>query len=225
MHGWFVTGTDTQVGKTVVCAALAVLHPAVYIKPVQSGAADGEDDAADVAALADVPTVTGAIVGPSLDPGVAVRRGRGELTRDDLAGVVHTAASEHPDATMIVEGSGGLLSELGSDGTTGADLAAALGLPVVVVAATSAGALNHLALTMAELDRRKILVAGVVACARLPSPDHDRWLIPELHRRSESRLAGVVPELVDPDPTLLRQGASDWLSPSLGGRADPARWR
>lgn len=223
LAGVFVTGTDTGVGKTLVSAAIAALWrdagiEVAYVKPVQSGAADGDDDAADVGALAGVPVTVGPIVGPSLAPGVAVRRAGARLLGPELVDVVSSARARHPDARLVVEGAGGLLVELGSDGTTCADLAADLGLPVVVVARPGLGTLNHTALTMAELDRRGLPVLGVVV-SRYPRGEVDeatRTNLDELDRCTDGRLIGVVPDLGEPTPAMLAEAAA-WLGPVLGG--------
>jgi len=223
LPGVFVTGTDTGVGKTLVSAVVAALWrdagiEVVYVKPVQSGAADGDDDAADVAALTGVAVTVGPVVGPSLAPGVAVRRAGARLLGPELVDVVASARVRRPDARLIVEGAGGLLVELGSDGTTCADLAVELGLPVVVVARPGLGTLNHTALTLAELDRRGLAVLGVVVCG-YPVGDVDeatRTNLDELDRCSGGRLLGVVPDLGDPLPAMLDDAAA-WLGPALGG--------
>lgn len=226
--GVFVTGTDTGVGKTVVAAAVAATWrrahtDVVYVKPVQSGAADGDDDPADVAALADVPTVVGPVVGPSLAPGVALRMAGEDVTGDELLTVVHDAARTHPGARMVVEGAGGLLVELASDGTTCADLAARLGLPVVVVARPGLGTLNHTALTLSELGRRG-LRAEVVVCGYPRDPDlAPRSNLGELARLLGRPLLGVVPHVDPLSPTTLRfedEGPVRALATASG--ADPS---
>ena len=222
----FVTGTDTGVGKTLVSAAIATCWRAtgqavVYVKPIQSGAADGDDDAADVGALADVPTVVGPVVGPSLAPAVAVRLAGGEVTGDELATVVADARAAHPNAGMIVEGAGGALVELGTDGTTCADLAGRLDLPVVVVARPGLGTLNHTTLTLNELDRRGLDVLGVVVCGYPDDPDlATRTNVAELDRWTARRLVGVVPRLSTVNHDALA-AARDWFTPALGGDAGP----
>lgn len=226
MSGWFVTGTDTAVGKTVVAAALCRLQtdagrPVVYAKPVQSGADRGDDDAGVVGDLAGVPTVTGAVLGPALAPAVAARRADRQLTADDLAGTVEQAAGPHPGTVTVVEGAGGLTVELGTDGTTCADLAARLGRPLVVVARPGLGTLNHTVLTLREADRRGLPVAGVVVCGYPDDPDPATATnLGELARLTGDRLAGVLPELdLDgPDPLA---GVADHLGPGLGGGWTP----
>lgn len=225
MNGFFVTGTDTGVGKTVTAAALCRVRAdagrrVVYVKPVQSGAADGDDDAAEVAALAGVPTVTGPVLGPSLAPGVAARRAGAELTGAELVDVVARAAREGGGADdVVVEGAGGLLVELAADGTTCADLAATLDLPVVVAARPGLGTLNHTALTVAALRRRGLTLAGVVVCGYPADPDlATRTNLGELDAISGGRLAGVIPRLDPPTPAALADAAG-WFGPGLGGTA------
>lgn len=226
MTDLFVTGTDTGVGKTLVAAALCRTRPgSVYVKPVQSGGADGDDDAADVAALAGVPTVVGPVLGPSLAPGVAARLAGEPLLEEELVEVVAGARAAHPGRSLVVEGAGGLLVELTSDGRTCADLAATLGLPVVVVARPGLGTLNHTTLTVRELERRGLELAGVVVNGYPPAPDlATRTNLAELDRITGGRLVGVVPLLDPPGPQILAD-AGAWLAAALGGTADPADWR
>lgn len=225
MSSVFVTGTDTGVGKTFVSAVLCRARAgSVYVKPVQSGSADGDDDAADVGALAGVPTFVGPVIGPSLAPGVAARLAGEELREPELVAVVARARAEHPDRPLVVEGAGGLLVELTSDGRTCADLAAVLELPVVVVVRPGLGTLNHTALTLRELERRGLELAGVVVSGYPASPDlATRTNLAELDRIAGGRLAGVVPFLHAPSPAELDAAAS-WLTAALGGSADRAAW-
>lgn len=221
-RGVVVTGTDTGVGKTLVSAAVASAwraagHAVTYVKPVQSGAADGDDDAADVASLADVPTVVGPVVGPSLAPAVAVRLAGATLERAELLDVVAGARREAgADARLVVEGAGGITVELGTDGTTLTDLAADLDLPVLVVARPGLGTLNHTALTLAELDRRGLPVVGVVVCGfdEATADLATRTNLDELRRLSGDRLVGIVPRLELVTPEALAD-APVWFEPPL----------
>jgi dethiobiotin synthetase len=152
-----------------------------------------------------VPTVVGPVIGPSLAPGVAARLAGEELLGDELIRVVTDAAETHPNAWLVVEGAGGLLVELGSDGTTCADLAASLGLPVVVVARPGLGTLNHTALTLAELDHRNLMLAGVVVSGYPDDPDlATRTNVDELDRLSGGRLIGILPDCRPLSPATLR---------------------
>jgi len=221
-----VTGTDTGVGKTVVSAVLAACwaadgHDVAYVKPAQSGAADGDDDAAAVARWTAIAgEVVGTVLDESLAPALAARRAGIELTAADLVEPVLDAGRRWPQARLVVEGAGGLLVELGTDGTTCADLAAGLDLPLVVVARPGLGTLNHTALTLAEADRRGLDVAGVVVCGYPDDPDlATRTNLAELARLSDGRLAGVVPWVEDLHARHLVDAPS-WLGPALGGTAD-----
>lgn len=218
-RGLVVTGTDTGVGKTVVSAAVCATwarggHDVAYVKPVQSGAADGDDDAADVAVLSDVPTVVGPVVGPSLAPAVAIRRAGETLLRDELVTIVRGAMDRYD--RVVVEGAGGLLVELGTDGTTLADLAFVLDLPVLVVARPGLGTLNHTALTLSELDRREITVAGVViADADGGTTDlATQTNVEELRRLSHGRVVGRVPHLTSVGPAAMTAAAT-WFGEEL----------
>lgn len=218
-----MVGTGREVGKTVVAAVLCGLraqlgHEVVYVKPVQSGAADGEDDAADVAALTAVPTVTGPVLGPSLPPGTAARRGGAELTGQELAAVVAEAAASHPSAELVVEGVGGLLEELGSDGTTCADLAGALGLPLVIVTPPGVGARNVVALTLEVARSRGLHVAGIVVSGDPPGQDGAEDLAELV--RGPGTVIGALPTL-DLAPAELAGAGAAHLGPVLGGRWSP----
>lgn len=162
-----VTGTDTGVGKTVATAALAScarqagLDVAVC-KPVQTGTAAGDDDLAEVARLAGVPTVPGGARYPEpLAPRAAATAAGARLpTGAQLRRLVTSA--DHPGRLTLVEGAGGLLVELGADGVTLRDLAADVDAAVLVVVAAGLGTLNHTALTLEALDRDGLRCAGLV---------------------------------------------------------------
>ena len=218
MTGWLVTGTDTGVGKTLTSAAICACLVAAgqeptYVKPVQSGAADGDDDAADVRALTGVRAVTGVTLGPSLAPAVAARLAGEELTGTELL------ASVTPDLPrpLVVEGAGGLLVELGTDGTTIVQLAHALELPLVIVARPGLGTLNHTALTLETARSHRLDVAGVIICGAGSDPDlAEQTNVAELHRLSDDRLLGIIPRLDPVTPESLLE-APRWLGPSFGG--------
>ncbi len=153
--GIFITGTDTGIGKTYVAACLARRWGAAYWKPVQTGLAQDEPDSQVVARLA------GARVHPPrfelqapLSPeaagkleGVTVRLEDFELPRED--------------GPLVVEGAGGALVPLGA-GRVMADLMVRLALPVLVVARSTLGTINHTLLTLEALRARRLAVWGVV---------------------------------------------------------------
>jgi dethiobiotin synthetase len=171
-----ITGTDTGVGKTVATAALAAAARAAGLdvavcKPVQTGTDDGDDDLAEVSRLAGVGALYGAWRYPeALGPVAAAERAGMTLpTRAELVASVRVA--DGADQLTLVEGAGGLLVELGTDGVTLRDVAAELSAPVLVVVAPGLGTLNHTALTMEALAMRGVSCAGLVIGAWPRQPD------------------------------------------------------
>ena len=157
MRGVLVTGTDTGVGKTLVAALLCRSAPrACYVKPVQTGLESDEPDAAVVARLAGAHTRQGPGFNEALAPAVAATRAGSTVTRARLL------ATFRGLDLVVGEGAGGLLVELGTDGTTLADLADDLGLPLVVVARPGLGTLNHTRLTCEAAWARGLTIAGLV---------------------------------------------------------------
>lgn len=171
MSAWFVTGTDTGVGKSRTSVAL--LHAlrrrglkAVGMKPVAAGTDEhGHND--DVTALreaggVEVPyTLTNPyLLHDPVSPHIAARNAGVQidiaLLRDRFL-----ALRAHADA-VVVEGAGGFLVPL-SDTLTGADLAQALGLPVILVVGLRLGCLNHALLTQEAIAARGLRIVGWVA--------------------------------------------------------------
>ncbi|NNG40222.1 ATP-dependent dethiobiotin synthetase BioD [Flexivirga sp. ID2601S] len=163
-----VTGTDTDVGKTVATAAVAAAlqqagDSVVVYKPTQTGVQAGEaGDVAEVERLTGVAGVEGVRLREPMAPPPAAALEDAELpTLADHVATIERLAASH-DA-VLVEGAGGLLVELTSAGETLADLAATLPQSsTVVVARPGLGTLNHTALTLEALQRRQIRIAGVI---------------------------------------------------------------
>ena len=156
-QGVFITGTDTDVGKTIT-AAWAVQHlQADYWKPVQSGLSDGTDSDT-IKSLLDIPAAR-------IHPGVY------ELTAPlsphaaaEIDGVeIDMSRFSIPEtaAPLVVEGAGGVLVPL-TEKALIIDLMVQLGLPVLVVARAGLGTINHTLLTLNALRARKLEITGVV---------------------------------------------------------------
>ena len=172
--GFFVVGTDTGIGKThAACAllhALARRHDRVCgMKPVASGGvetADGftnEDSIAHrVASTVRVPpALDNPILLPEpLSPHLSAARAGTAISFE----VVLDAAAELRRRTdaLVVEGAGGFLVPL-SQTQTGADLAVAMGLPIVLVVGMRLGCLNHALLTAEAIRARGLALAGWIA--------------------------------------------------------------
>lgn len=155
MRGVFVTGTDTDVGKTLVAAWLAQHWRAEYWKPVQTGSAQGTDFDS-VARLAPAARIhpSAVVLSAPLSPHEAARR---EKTRIELS------ALAPPDTAgpLVVEGAGGIMVPI-NEVALMIDLMARLDLPAVVVARSGLGTINHTLLTLEMLRRRRVPILGVV---------------------------------------------------------------
>jgi dethiobiotin synthase len=167
-----VTGTSTGVGKTVATAALAATTPgALVVKPVQTGAAEGESDAREVHRLTGVDVQEWTTLDEPLAPDTAARRQGVEIPT--VAAYAERLLAL-PAETVIVEGAGGLLVRLDADGGTLLDLAALVAgsapVEVVVVVAAGLGTLNHTELTLAAVQARGLTLRGLVIGAWPASP-------------------------------------------------------
>jgi dethiobiotin synthetase len=162
-----VTGTDTGVGKTIACAALACCARQAGVdvavcKPVQTGIDAGDDDLADVARLSGVTELRGLARYPQpLAPvAAAYQAGMSLPTREEIVGLVR--GRDRPDRLTMVEGAGGLLVELAQHGVTLRDVAVDLAAPLLVVARAELGTLNHTALTLEGIASQGLSCAGLV---------------------------------------------------------------
>ena len=155
MNRLIVTGTDTGIGKTVVAAGLVARLGARYWKPVQAGL-DEETDSEVVAQL-----VPGARVLPEAYRLATPCSPHEAAARDGV--VIDDAALGLPagDGPLVVEGAGGVLVPLREDWLF-ADQFARWGLPVVLVARTGLGTINHTLLSLEALRARGCAVSGVV---------------------------------------------------------------
>ncbi len=169
MRGLFITATDTGVGKTEVACALLRGHRArgldvVAMKPAQSGHEPGEASDAERLGAAAGGAEPPELVCPysfaaPLAPAVAARLEGKQVSMERILARARELAARH--TALLVEGAGGLLTPL-TERHTYADLAADLGLPVLVVARAGLGTVNHTALTCEALRARGIAVQGVV---------------------------------------------------------------
>ena len=158
MTGYFVTGTDTNVGKTVLSALLVAALNAVYWKPVQTGAIEGTDREAVrrwTGADEDRLSAERFRFDPPVSPHLAAREAGITITLD---------AFEFPAAPAnrkwVIEGAGGVMVPL-NDHELMRDLIARIGLPAIVAARTSLGTINHTLLTLSALREARIPIHGV----------------------------------------------------------------
>ncbi|WP_341213683.1 dethiobiotin synthase [uncultured Limimaricola sp.] len=149
-----VTGTDTGIGKTVVSAGLVQALGALYWKPVQSGLEE-ETDSEIVARLSGARVLPEAVrLSLPASPHISAEA---EGVRID----VHALRLPETSGPLVVEGAGGVMVPLDND-TTFLDLFARWRAPVVLVARTALGTINHTLLSLAALRGAGVPVAGVI---------------------------------------------------------------
>ena len=172
-RGYVITGTDTGIGKTVVAAMLTQVLSAYYYKPVQAGL-DEPTDTDRVRQLTDLPNT----------------HFKPEIYRLKTPASPHLAASidgleidsshlQLPDlnATLIVEGAGGVMVPLNSN-TLYIDVFRNWQLPVIVCTRTTLGTINHTLLTLEALTNRDVKVHGLVFVGE--AHEENERIIPKL---------------------------------------------
>ncbi len=192
MSALIITGTDTGVGKTVFSAGLTAALGATYWKPVQSGLEDATDT--DV-----VRTLSGAEVLPE-----AYRLNMPaspHLSAEDMGVEIDLAQLTLPqvDGPLVVEGAGGVMVPLNRQAFY-LDLFAQWNAPVVLVARTSLGTINHTALSLMALRNAGCEVVGV-AFVGDPEPEVEQTIA----QMCKTRHLGRLPYLSD----LTRENLSD----------------
>lgn len=192
----WVTGTDTNVGKTVVSAALVRQLDASYWKPVQSGW-PADDDTETVRQLADVPPER------LLPP---VYRFTNPLSPNQAAeddGVVPDPSTIRvPDYSgkLVMEGAGGLMVPITADFMI-LDLMRKLAAPVVLVARTGLGTLNHTFLSLDALRAKGLPVLGVVLVGE-PHPRNTR----DIREIGRVRILAEIPPMYPVDIRTVTLG-------------------
>lgn len=217
MNVLVVTGTNTGVGKTIATAALAARavgagQRVLVVKPAQTGSIDGDSDAREIHRLTGAEVQEWTVLQQPLAPDTAAR----------LEGVEIPPVSEYADRIrtlapgydlVIVEGAGGLLVRLDSEGGTILDIAEQTGADVVVVCAAGLGTLNHTELTVQAVRGRGIEPAGLIIGA-MPA---DPGLAERLNRDDLPRVSGVAVIAEIPEgagavpPEEFRTSALSWF--------------
>jgi len=193
-ESFFITGTDTGVGKTVVSALLCVGLDATYWKPIQTGTREGTDTKT-VMQLAQLPrhrTLPETYrFAPPVSPHLAAKWAgvRIELRKIKIPTPVHSS--------LIAEGAGGAFVPINRTQLM-TDLMRHLNLPVVLVARTSLGTINHTLLSLAALRAARLDIRAVVMVGK---PNRDNKAA--IERYGQIPVAGTVPFLKTINRTAL----------------------
>ena len=207
-QAFFLTGTDTEIGKTFITCAL--LHRArqlglraAGIKPVAAGtdAAGRNEDVENIRAASNVDLPREVINPCCLSPAIAPHLAAAEEgVTIDFAPILAACASAIQKADLlIVEGVGGFRVPLGVDRDS-ADLAVALALPVILVVGLRLGCLNHALLTAEAIAARGLTLAGWVANRIDPDMLRAEDNIAALRERLGAPMLGSVPSIAGSDP-------------------------
>ena len=203
-NGFFITGTDTEIGKTVVSSLLIrqlvnAGHKVLGMKPIASGCEKTQDgwfneDVASLMQAANVELPVDLInryhFEPAIAPHIAAEQEDIQIALDDIV-ADYRQCSKQADY-VIVEGVGGWQVPLNKQQSV-ADLAQQLGLPVVLVVGVRLGCINHALLTVQSIRSQGIKLAGWVANCCEPDAVCIQENITSLQNRISEPMLGVVP--------------------------------
>lgn len=208
-QGFFVTGTDTEVGKTVISVGLikALQNQGITVaamKPVASGCQMTEqglrnEDALALQSAATTPAAYALVnpyaFAPAIAPHIAARQAGISIELSTL--LERFQQLQNTADAVVVEGAGGWLVPLNGQHSI-ADLAAVINLPVVLVVAIKLGCINHALLTADSIRGRGLTLAGWVANDFLDDVEHTA-IIESIAARIDAPCIGVVPRLKKAD--------------------------
>lgn len=200
-QAYFITGTDTEIGKThATCALLATAaHQglrSVALKPVAAGtdATGRNDDVVRLMAASNVSlperTVNPWLLTEPLSPHIAARHAGVEITAATIIETFHLA-DERTDL-LLVEGVGGLYAPL-SDTLTQPELIRQLDIPVILVIGLRLGCLNHALLTAAAIEQEGLQFAGWIGNQIDPAFQASGENIQTLNERLKAPCLGILP--------------------------------
>ncbi len=225
MTKYFITGTDTDAGKTVVSAGLLVLaarqgQRSLGLKPVAAGCQHTHDGLRNDDALALMAASSEKIayelvnpiaLEPPIAPHIALMQQNRRVTVDQLAGYVRGAMMTPADF-IVVEGAGGWRVPLNRNQKM-SDLPRCLALPVIVVVGVKLGCINHALLTAEAITADGLQIAGWVGSIVDADTLNIDEILMTLNALLEAPCLGVVPNLQDPAAELVADHLS--LPPSF----------
>jgi dethiobiotin synthetase len=208
-RAYFLTGTDTEIGKTFVTCAL--LHrarqlglKAAGLKPVAAGtdATGRNDDVENIRAASNVALPLEIINPYCFTPAIAPHLAAAEAgVAIDFARIAAACVSARQQSDLlIVEGVGGFRVPLGVDRDS-ADLAVSINLPLILVVGLRLGCINHALLTAEAIAARGLVLAGWVANRIDPEMARVEDNITALRERIAAPLLGSVPRIAGSNPS------------------------
>jgi dethiobiotin synthetase len=231
-HSYFITGTDTGIGKTLVAAAL-LRHlreaglAVAGMKPIAAGAVAAPEGPANEDALLLHAESSArhpyALVNPWLfEPAIAPHIAAAEAgIAIDTTRIVQAHAQLRDGADVVIaEGAGGFLVPLDASRSC-AELPALLGMDVILVVGLRLGCLNHALLTVEAIAARSLALAGWVGNRIDPAFARAQANVETLHARIAAPCLGIVPWMEKPDVAVAAthlSSASRLLRIPLGGK-------
>lgn len=208
---YFITGTDTNVGKTYVATGMLSAASSLGLstsgfKPVAAGCeltADGlrNNDAMELLAQTSLPVSYQQLNPVALEPSIAPHIAAAEIGRclsvDRLVGFYRGLMLQRPQFS-IIEGAGGWRVPLNNHETF-SDLAKAVNLPVILVVGMDLGCINHALLTSEAIKNDGLILAGWVANQVVPKMDRYKENVATLKRWIHSPMIGEL--IYQPDAT------------------------
>ena len=231
MHGFFITGTDTEIGKTHIAQGLIHLlkqqgYVTTAMKPVSAGCETTEaglrnDDAVKLQHATgldlDYELLNPYALEPAIAPHIAAEEAGVRINKDRIKERFDQLCTQ-ADA-IVVEGAGGWFVPL-NETETMADLAQDLGLPVILVVAIRLGCLNHTLLSISAIVQSGLPIAGWIANHVNESGPYDEANIQSLCDRIEPPLLGRVPYM----PGVDAEAVAAHLNLPTHGRAHRPAW-
>jgi dethiobiotin synthetase len=222
MQGYFITGTDTGIGKTLVAAGLLRAASGrglrtIGIKPVAAGCVTGpggtpvNEDVLELRSASsieiDVAIINPVLLEEPIAPHIAANRSGVHIHADELVRHCRSVCRNYSPEYVVVEGAGGWTVPLNATETM-ADFSVALGFPVIVVIGMKLGCLNHALLTVRAIQDSGLVVAGWVANCIEPEMPAFEENLQSLCDRLSAPVLGVIPYL---GKTVTADKAAEYL--------------
>ena len=196
IHQYFITGIGTDVGKTVVSAIISEALQASYWKPIQAGDLDNSDSI-KIKSLTENVTVLeeGVKLSQPMSPHAAA-----EIDKVDIR--INDFRIPNVSGNLIVEGAGGMMVPINSNGLLLVDLMKEFRLPVILVSRHYLGSINHTLLSVEVLKNRNIAIEGIIFVGEENKATEDIIL-----SVTELKVLARIPEVAVIDKAFVKEQA------------------